>query len=192
MPNGLFLTLIVVILVASIPLGIALSVLLDDGGANEYDPSIWRDSGGYIGWALMRIAPVRAIVCILCVGMAFIMLAMFLSFLWGRFLSWLGSGTPVDTEVWIEGSTIRVIHKDPASYAQGSPLVLQLGYIDSVSYVDSHKNGWIEIKYRSSDGRRGGTELWGLDPVDDDTRRQLLTCMDRYSRKYLRKSIYFG
>lgn len=191
MPLWLFQTIVVVGVVASILLGIALSILLDDDGADEYDPSIWRDGGGYIGWALMRIAPVRAIVCILCVGMAFIALAMFLSFLWGRFLSWLGSGTPIGTEVWIEGSTIRVAHMDPASYAQGSPLVLQLGYIDSLSYVDSRKNGWIEIKYRSSDGRRGDTALWGLDLVDDDTRQQLLTCMDRYSRKYLGKRIYW-
>ena len=112
----------------------------------------------------MHIAPVRTIVCILCVWMAFIMLAMFLRFLWGRFLSWRGSGTPIGTEVWIEGSTIRVAHKDPASDAQGSPLVLQLGYIDSVSYVDSHKNGWIEIKYRLNKAGGVGTERWGARP----------------------------
>ena len=166
MPRWLFRTIVAVGVVASIPLGIALSALLD--------------------------AETHAIVFILCVWMVLIALAMFLRYLWGQFLSWRGSGTPVDTEVWIEGSTIRVAHKDPGSDAQGSPLVLPLGYIDSIYYIDSHKNGWIAIEYRLSDVGSGGTECWGLDLVDDDTRRQLLTCMDKYYRKYFGKMIHFG
>lgn len=165
MPRWLFWTIVAVGVVASILLGIALSDLLDD--------------------------EMHMIVYILCVGMVLIALAMFLRYLWGQFLSWRGSGTPVGTEVWVEGSTIRVAHKDPGSDIQGSPLVLPLGYIDSVCYVDSHKNGWIEIEYRLSNVGSRGTECRGLDLVDDDTRRQLLTCMDRYYRKYFGKRIYF-
>lgn len=166
MPRWLLRTIVVVGAVASIPLGIALSALFD--------------------------AETHAIVFILCVWMVFLALAMFLNFLWNRFMLWHGSGTPVGTEVWIEGSTIRVAHKDPGSDAQGSPLVLPLGYIDSIYYIDSHKNGWIAIEYRLSDVGSGGTECWGLDLVDDDTRRQLLTCMDKYYRKYFGKMIHFG
>lgn len=115
MPNGPFLTLIVVSLVISIPLGIALSVLLG--------------------------VEMTAIWWILGIWMMFLGLVRFLKFLREQFILWRGSGTPVGTEVWIEGSTIRVAHNGLASDVQGSPLVLPLGCIDSVRYVDSHKNG---------------------------------------------------